>query len=433
MRWWRWRGGMLRQIRFWFLILLTLNQLALLTCLYVLLVRPAAESFGAVSLGLVDATLKQQSAGAQSLGLIQDHWVSRDYIVVIPGVPAQVEPIPPFPGLRAVEKMVNSGWGDKISVGYSANPDRILWLQYRDGEPFSVGIPMDQRMFGLVFLLAAVLLIFVLSSAASWAVAVRLTRPLNELSNTALRLGRGEDVGEITAIPAAPAEVARLAGALNQMRSEINQMLQERERFLTGITHDLRTPLSRMRVALELGGAKDSELTEGLREDIEEMRVILEQFIELSRLDTEKSEVSEVGDINGVVQGIADKYRRAGELLDIHMGDVRPLFYKPVALTRLLYNLIDNALRYGEGAVRVETGMNAAGVWVSVSNRESESTRDSALVAALAWAANGQQSGLGLAIARRLAEVHEADLSVDRDASGMRKVQIQFRGLCNNL
>lgn len=434
MRWWRWRGGMLRQIRFWFLILLTLNQVALLACLYVLLVRPAAESFGAVSLGLVDATLKQQSAGTKSLGLIQDHWVSRDHIVVIPGTPAHVEPIPPFPGLRAVEKMVHLGWGHKISVGYSANPDRILWLQYRDGEPFSVGIPMDQRMFGLVFLIAAVLLIFVLSGLASWAVAVRLTRPLNEISNTALRLGRGEDVGEISVAPAAPAEVTRLAGALNQMRSEINQMLQERERFLTGITHDLRTPLSRMRVALELDGTKDSELTEGLREDIEEMRLILEQFIELSRLDTEKSELSVMGDLNGVVQGIADKYLRAGEPLDVRMGEVRPLIYKPVALNRLLYNLIDNALRYGEGLVVVETGVSAQGVWLSVTNRESETTRDSALVAALAWAANGQQSGLGLAIARRLAEVHEAGLTVDRDPSGVRKVQIQFGGVvtvCN--
>ena len=399
MRWWRWRGGMLRQIRFWFLILLTLNQVALLACLYVLLVRPAAESFGVVSLGLVDATLKQQSAGAKSLGLIQDHFVSRDHIVVIPGTPSHLEPIPPFPGLRAVEKMVHSGWGHKVSVGYSATPERMLWLQYRDGDPFSVGIPMDQRMMALAFLVAAVLLIFVLSSAASWAVAVRLTRPLNELSNTALRLGRGEDVGEITAAPAAPAEVTKLAGALNQMR-----------------------------VALELDDTKDSELTEGLREDIEEMRVILEQFIELSRLDTEKSELSVMGDLNSVVQGIADKYLRAGEPLDIHVGELRPLIYKPVALNRLLYNLIDNALRYGEGAVRVETGLDANRVWLSVCNRESESTRDSALVAALAWAANGQQSGLGLAIVRRLAEVHEAALTVTRDADGARVVKISFGG-----
>lgn len=429
----RWRGGMLRQIRFWFLILLTLNQLALLVCLYVLLVRPAAESFSVVSLGLVDASLKQQSQNARSLGIIHDHWVSPGHIIVTSAPLENLEPLPPFPGLRAVETLVRSAWGDKINVGFSRTPERMFWLQYRDVEAFAVGIPMDQRMLGLVFLVAAVLLIFVLSGAASWAVAVRLTRPLDELSNKALRLGYGEDVGEISASPAAPPEIVRLANALNHMRGEIDQMLQERERFLTGITHDLRTPLSRMRVALELSEAKDSDLTEGLREDIEEMRAILDQFIELSRLDTEKSEVSEVGDINAVALAVVEKYRRAGEPLELKLGEIGLIAYKPVALNRLLYNLIDNALRYGEGLVVVETGASAQGVWLSVTNRESETTRDSALVAALAWAANGQQSGLGLAIARRLAEVHEAGLTVDRDPSGVRKVQIQFGGLCNSL
>ena len=433
MSWLRWRSGMLRQIRFWFLILLTLNQLALLACLYVLLVRPAAESFSVVSMGLVDATLKQRSRNAAGLGIIQDHWESPGHIVVTSDVPENLEPVPLFPGLRAVDALVRSTWGDKVKVGFSRAPERMLWLQYQDTEAFSVGIPMDQRMLGLVFLVAAVLLIFVLSGAASWAVAVRLTRPLDELSNKALRLGYGEDVGEITASPSAPPEIGRLANALNQMRGEIDQMLQERERFLTGITHDLRTPLSRMRVALELSESKDSDLTEGLREDIEEMRAILEQFIELSRLDTEKSEPSQMGDVNIIVSDIEEKYRRAGEALQLKLGEVVQIPYKPVALKRLLYNLIDNALRYGCDPVVVETGVNDQGVWLSVTNQESEITRDSVLVSAFAWAANGQQSGLGLAIARRLAEVHEAGLSVDRDASGVRKVQVQFRGLCNNL
>lgn len=218
MRWWRWRGGMLRQIRFWFLILLTLNQAALLACLYVLLVKPAAESFSVVSMGLVDATLKQQSRDTRSLGIIQDRWESPGHIIVTSRVPENLEPVPPFPGLRAVEKLVRSTWGDKVKVGFSRTPERMLWFEYHDVETFSVGIPMDQRMLGLVFLVAALLLIFVLSSAASWAVAVRLTRPLDELSDKALRLGYGEDVGEITASPSAPPEIVRLANALNQMR-----------------------------------------------------------------------------------------------------------------------------------------------------------------------------------------------------------------------
>ncbi len=437
MSWFRRQTGMLRQIWVWFLVLLILNQFALLTCVYVLLVKPAADSFSVVAMGLVDATLQQQVGPRAGLGILQDHWVSRDNIIVQRGMPANLEPVPPFPGLRTVERLVRERWGNKIEVGFSQSPERILWLHYPEGDSFSVGVPMDQRMLALVFVLFAGLLILVLSIVAAWALAVRLTRPLNRLSDVAKKLGRGEQVGEITPEQRAPPEVVQLTAALNQMQREISEMLRERERFLTGITHDLRTPLSRIRVALELGHDQDSELTEGLREDIEEMRVILEQFIELSRLDTEQSEGSISGDLNSVVLAIADKYQRAGEVLAICLGEIAAISYKPVALNRLLYNLIDNALRYGQGTVTVVTGRNVVGAWLTVSNRESGATkhvaRGSALVAALAWASNGQQSGLGLAIVRRLAEVHEATLTVDRDTEGVRTVRIQFAEFCNSL
>lgn len=427
MRWWRWQGGMLKQIRFWFLILLTLNQIALLACLYVLLVRPAAESFSAVSLGLVDATLKQQSQNVRSLGLIQDHWGSPGHIVVTTVPPLHLKKVPPFPGLRAVERLVHASWGDKIIVSFTSTPERMVWFHYRDEESFFVGIPMDQRMLGLVFLVVAVVLIFVLSTAASWAVAVRLTQPLNELSNTALRLGQGEDVGEIRVVPSAPDEVTRLAGALNQMRDEIHQMLQERERFLAEVAHDMRTPLSRMRVALELHAPEYSEFYEGLKEDIEEMRTILDQFLELSRLDMEESETVVLGNLNEIVQSIAAKYERAGEPMLLELPALRPFRYRPVALQRLLYNLMDNALRHGRGPVLVETGWNELGAWISVTNEIQEQVRDSALMSALTWASDGQQSGLGLAIVRRITKVHDASMQVFLGLNDTRKVTIQFR------
>lgn len=204
-------------------------------------------------------------------------------------------------------------------------------------------------------------------------------------------------------------------------------MLSERERFLAGITHDLRTPLSRMRVALELGESRDSELNEGLRDDIEEMRAILDQFIELSKLDTEQSEPTQTGDLNDLLSKIAMKYRRAGEVLILDLGTIPPLSFKPLALTRLFYNLIDNALRYGEGGVAVQTRLTETGqVCVSVTNLQSQSVRDSALVAALRSAVNGQQSGLGLAIVRRLADVHDAEVRVLLAPMGERTVEILF-------
>ena len=286
---------------------------------------------------------------------------------------------------------------------------------------------MDQRMRGLLFLLVAVLLIFIISGAAAWAIAVHLSRPLDKLSDAARRLGRGEPVGELAVSKGAPPEIGRLAEALNKMRQEIDHMLRERERCLAGITHDLRTPLSRMRVALELQPAESLEYTDGMRQDIEEMRTILEQFIELSRLDMEHSETSTTGDLNEVVSSISDKYRRAGASLQLLLSDVPNIRYKPVALNRLFYNLIDNALRYGKGAVEIKTSSDDRGVWLLVTNRESEVARDSALVSALAWVANGEQSGLGLAIVRRLADVHDAEVTIETSSEMVRTVKVQFR------
>lgn len=436
MRWFRWQGGLLRQIWFWFLLLLTFNQVALLSCLYVLVIRPAADSFTTLSLALVDAGIRQQHSEPHNqppnqpqdpVGLIQGHPISNNPIVMVPGSPPEMQSLPLYPGLRLIDKNIRAVWGDQIVLGYTAEPERRLWLHYQADKPFSIGIPIDQRMRGLLFLVVAVFLIFIISGAAAWSIAVRLSRPLNTLSDAARRLGQGEAVGELEVSKGAPPEIGRLAEALNKMRQEIDHMLCERERFLAGITHDLRTPLSRMRVALELQPAENAEFTDGMRQDIEEMRTILEQFIELSRLDMEHSEASMTGDLNAVLLSIAAKYQRAGAALQLLLGDVPSIRYKPVALNRLFYNLIDNALRYGQGAVAIKTGSDSRGVWLLVTNRESEVARDSALVSALAWVANGGQSGLGLAIVRRLADVHDAEVTIETSTQMTRTVTVTFR------
>lgn len=428
MRFFRWRGGILRQFWSSFAIVLVLNQVAILSGMYVFLFKPAVASFSTLTTALVDAGYRQQYAQpAPGLGLMTRDWISSDHIMVVPGEVADLQPLPPYPGLRMIGREVERLLGSQVRVGFKTEPEQILWIQYQAARPFAVGIPMAERLQGFKLLLVAVFLTLLLSGGAAWLIAAHLTRPLGHLSEMARRVGRGESVGEISVSNDSPTEIARLATALNQMREEIDQMLKERERFLAGITHDLRTPLSRMRVALELGEVRDSELNEGLRDDIEEMRVILDQFIELSRLDMEQSEPTQVGDLNAVIVMIAEKYQRAGEVLVLRPGYLPELRFKPVALKRLLYNLIDNALRHGQGDVVVETTvMDTGQICLSVSNMQSGSMRDTALVAALRWAVNGQQSGLGLAIVRRLAEVHEAEVRVVSEPGGQRQVQIVF-------
>ncbi len=424
----RWRGGILRQFWSSFAIVLVVNQLVLTAGVYIFLFRPAIESFSSLTLALVDAGYRQQGmSSGPGLGFITPRWVSNNEIMIVPGEVEGLQPLPPYPGLRLIGARIQQHLGEQVRVGFKTDPEQMLWIQYQGARPFAVGVPMGDRLQGFKLLMAAIIVTLLLSSTAAWLIAAHLSRPIAHLSEMARRVGQGENVGDVTVSDDSPTEIAHLAAALNQMRQEINQMLSERERFLAGITHDLRTPLSRMRVALELGESRDSELNEGLRDDIEEMRAILDQFIELSKLDTEQSEPTQAADLNVLLGSIAAKYRRAGEVLVLDTGVIPTLSFKPLALTRLLYNLIDNALRYGEGGVAVQTRITETGqVCVSVTNLQSQSVRDSALVAALRSAVNGQQSGLGLAIVRRLAEVHDAEVRVLSGPMGERSVEILF-------
>jgi two-component system osmolarity sensor histidine kinase EnvZ len=420
--------SLFRQIWFWFLLLITFNQAAILVSYYVLIVQPTASSLTTVFMGLADAVERQQSpTDVQGLGVLKDHWVSKDHIMVISGLPSGLSPKPPYPALQVIEDKIHAGWGERVKFGYSPLPERTLWLQFPNEEkPFSIGIPFSDRLQTQVLMLLVIGLIFMLTIIAAWVVSVRLGRPLNDLSTAARKMGRGEKV-TMNLVAPLPPEVAGVAVALEQMQGEIEKMNAERERFLAGIAHDLRTPLSRMRVAVELSEVSDTKLAAGMQEDLEEMRIILDQFLELSRLDSEKSESFIEGDISDLMRDIGAKYERAKAPIQLLLGSTPFISYKPVALTRLIYNLIDNALRHGNGIVLLESGSDQAGVWMSVTSQGGIGIGDSALIQALRWVKGSQQSGLGTAIIRRVSEVHSADLSVETQNTGERRVTIRFK------
>ena len=420
--------GLFRKIWFWFLLLITFNQVAILVSYYIFIVHPAASSLTTVFMGLADAVEQQRSSADQNrLGVLKDRWISKDHIMVISGAPPNLVPTPPYPALGVIESKLRSDWGDRVQFGYSAIPDRILWLQFLQEEnPFSIGIPFNIRLQTQLVMLLVIVLIFMVTIIAAWVISYRFGRPLLELTNAARKLGRGENIDVMKSVPNAPPEVSELAIALKQMQDEIHQMQTERERFLAGIAHDMRTPLSRMLVAVELPEISKTPLAQGMQEDIEEMRVILDQFLELSRLDAEKSEPFTEGEITNLIREIGAKYERADAPIKLLLQPTPAISYKPIALTRLFYNLIDNALRHGKGIVQLESGYDLQSVWVSVSSQGGAGVSDSALIQALRWVGGSQRSGLGSAIIRRLSEVHMAELNIEVQDTGERKVTIRF-------
>ncbi len=412
---------------FWFVGALVVNQAALFAIFYGVLLKPASVMLSQVVGSVVEASvLAIKNDPQQKLSALQRSLASYEMITVVAGND-HFEKIPRYyVGMEIVRYSLESH-DPTIHVGYAAIPEPMLLVR-SDALPdvtFRVafqGPLYVPRLLGMVLFL----MILIGALAAFW-ISSRLVRPLQQLTDGALRLGKERDFHAITLASGASHEVEQLATTLNQMRAALDESMKERESLLAGVAHDLRTPLSRMRLALELEGAGNTELTNGLRDDVVEMSAVMAQFIELSRLNLEVDEPWAVGDLNQLLRDVQAKYRRGGIELSLDLGDALPsIRQKPLALTRLLYNLVDNAYRHGNGTMTIQTRCNDDKVVLTVANPVSEDDEATGLMRAFHDQSSGKTAGLGLSIVRRFAEVHAAELQ-ETTGNGVREYRLVFQ------
>lgn len=239
----------------------------------------------------------------------------------------------------------------------------------------------------------------------------RLALPIDRLSQAAMRLGRGETPDPIP--ETGPQELAALAKTFNRMALQVKELLANRTTLLAGISHDLRTPLARMQLAVELlSGKADAELLEGMRRDLDGMNELIGEFLELSRgLEKEDKQPT---DISRLLRELVDDAQRGGADVDCETADPCVLHIRPVALRRVLCNLVENAVRYSDGRhVSVRHEYADGNVFIKVLDRGPGIPPDQReavfrpfhrLEQSRSSATGG--SGLGLAIARQLADAN---------------------------
>jgi two-component system osmolarity sensor histidine kinase EnvZ len=234
---------------------------------------------------------------------------------------------------------------------------RTLWL----GFPHS-RIGTQPLVAILVTLLAGCLL----AGLAAWWLARRIIAPLRRLGEAAVTLGRGETP---QALPeTGPRELAALAHRVNALGRQVHDLLDGRTTLLAGLSHDLRTPLARMRLALEmLSRRPDPALIERLDKDVEEMNRLVGDMLELARgLGREaRTEV----DVPALLGELAAQARLAGAVVEV-TAEPCVVSAAPVALHRLLDNLLANAQRYGSGKpVELHASRSDDGVRIGVLDR----------------------------------------------------------------
>jgi len=239
----------------------------------------------------------------------------------------------------------------------------------------------------------------------------RLTRPLARLATAAAQIGRGD---AFVPLPeTGPREIAVLTQRFNRMAAQISELLTNRTTLFAGISHDLRTPITRMQLALEmLPEGTDRELVDRLRQDLEEMNRLISDTLDLAR--GLEPHAAELVDLRELIDGIVTGIRQGGAAIEWLPAACCYCPVDTLALQRVLTNLIDNAVRYGgERPVEVHCHCEAAAAVIRVLDRGPgipEQERDRVFLPFHRIEGSRSRrtggSGLGLAITRQLCDVH---------------------------
>src|SRR6185295_10898517 len=171
--------------------------------------------------------------------------------------------------------------------------------------------------------------VFVLGLAliGAWLVVFRVNRPLNALTRAAEAMGRGKVPPPVP--ETGPSEISTLSRAFNQMAADLKRLDDERTLLLAGVSHDLRTPLSRIRLGLEMLDAKgDPALKAGMEKDIEDIDGAISQFLDFARTNDGES-VTANGDLNALVQNAC---QRAGTAVKMQLAPLPPLPLRPLSM-----------------------------------------------------------------------------------------------------
>lgn len=262
-----------------------------------------------------------------------------------------------------------------------------------------------------------------LALLGAWLIAWRINRPLKALAASAQSIGQGAQPAPLA--EDGPEEVRTVTRSFNRMNQDLAQLNQERTVMLAGISHDLRTPLARLRLAVELQEGKTDESHRlGMVQDIADLDAIIGQFLAFVR-GTE-NENCESADLNQLIHATYERYTRSGKQLQLDLGILPRLQLRPLAIQRLLSNLLDNAYRHGGDDITIKTDAHANSVCLSVLDRgpgipPEQAARALQPFSRLDTARSGQSgAGLGLAIVDQIARMHGGRVELRaRDGGGL--------------
>jgi signal transduction histidine kinase len=322
--------------------------------------------------------------------------------------------------VAAVEQELEKGWRMRtLPHDHSGDDATAIYVKLDNGKVlrFSVApfgglrsLVLTQILFTLGVL--AFLIVFVSAWAVRW-----VTSPLTSIASAARAFGRPGDGEAGDLAENGPIEVAQAARALNEMRKRVRTLVDERTRMLVAVSHDLRTPLTRLRLRIER--LRDDPAKSAMLEEIATINEMLTETLAYMR-EIGQTEAPSPTDLPSLLQTICAQFADTGHNVCYRGPDRLVLSCRPHALTRAVANLVDNAAKFGETVqvsverqerdVAIEVRDDGPGVPANMLGHVFEPFVKGDNARALK---GGGGFGLGLAIARDVAESHGGGVELE--------------------
>ena len=304
----------------------------------------------------------------------------------------------------------------------------VVQVRLRDGATVTFQQVLPEEVIAWPGRLLLILLVLLASVAILAGLAVRaLTRPLAVLADAAAELGR--DIRRPPLDEGGPLEVQRAARAFNTMQERLIRYIEDRNRILAAVSHDLKTPITRLRLRTEL--LDDAPLREKFLTDLDDMQRMAQASLDFLRGGEDSEPLAPV-DLNALLESLQEDAEDTGQAIRIDGATDRPLHCRPLALKRCLTNLLDNALKYGQRAeiavqdtpARVTLRVRDQGPGIPETELERVFEPFYRLESSRSRDTGG--TGLGLSIARNIARGHGGELTLRNHARGGLEARVEL-------
>jgi two-component system osmolarity sensor histidine kinase EnvZ len=315
-----------------------------------------------------------------------------------------------------------------MAVRWQSEGGQHLWIQmHAHGAPrwLALPIPEDARGGGLDAAILLSLCLAALAALTGYLIQRHLNRPLQNLAQAARRVSAGEMPAPLPGD--GPIEIVEVSSAFNQMTQALQQAEATRALMLAGISHDIRTPLTKLRLAMAMAITDhgDDNFVIAAEAYLDQIETILQQFMDYA--GSGEREVPQAGDLNALIERLAADFAGLGHEFELSLNTVPAFAFRPIMMMRLLMNLMQNAVVYGRSGFAVRTWVqNDDTAYVAVGDR-GEGLAPHELEALKQPFQRGRNArsqpggtGLGLAIVERIARLHGGTLQFHaREGGGL--------------